>query len=172
MHVHTHTHTHTHIHTHTHVCIYTQEKDVPLPAIILLHMFWRTPSGSILTKHSVITMNVINCAELRGAWSSQNGRVAAVCIAEEAESSGALSLSKGKGGNQRSKWHNNNDDWNQVREEKNTVTPTAAEVAVEMMMLVACWWSESRWDQEEGGELDSHDETSPEEIKSREVELG
>ena len=31
---------------------------------------------------------------------------------------------------------------------------------------------ESRRDQEEGGELDSHEEASPEEIKSREVELG
>ena len=29
-----------------------------------------------------------------------------------------------------------------------------------------------RRDQEEGGELDSQEETSPEEIKSREVELG
>ena len=32
--------------------------------------------------------------------------------------------------------------------------------------------SESRRDQEEGGELDSHEEASPEEIKSREVVLG
>ena len=32
--------------------------------------------------------------------------------------------------------------------------------------------SESRRDQEEGGELDSHEEVSPEEIKSREVERG
>ena len=32
--------------------------------------------------------------------------------------------------------------------------------------------SESRRDQEEGGELDFHEEVSPEEIKSREVELG
>ena len=32
--------------------------------------------------------------------------------------------------------------------------------------------AESRRDQEEGGELDSHEEVSPEEIKSREVELG
>ena len=32
--------------------------------------------------------------------------------------------------------------------------------------------SVSRRDQEEGGELDSHEEVSPEEIKSREVELG
>ena len=32
--------------------------------------------------------------------------------------------------------------------------------------------SESRRDQEEGGELDSHEEVSPEEIKSREVVLG
>jgi len=31
---------------------------------------------------------------------------------------------------------------------------------------------ESRRDQEEGGELDSHEEVSPEEIKSREVVLG
>ena len=31
---------------------------------------------------------------------------------------------------------------------------------------------ESRRDQEEGGELDSHEEASPEEIKSREVVLG
>ena len=31
---------------------------------------------------------------------------------------------------------------------------------------------ESRRDQEEGGELDSHEEASPEEIKGREVELG
>ena len=29
--------------------------------------------------------------------------------------------------------------------------------------------TESRQDQEEGGELDSHEEASPEEIKSREV---
>ena len=34
---------------------------------------------------------------------------------------------------------------------------------------VAC---ESRRDQEEEGELDSHEEASPEEIKSREVVLG
>ena len=32
--------------------------------------------------------------------------------------------------------------------------------------------TESRRDQEEGGELDSHEEASPEEIKSREVVLG
>ena len=32
--------------------------------------------------------------------------------------------------------------------------------------------SESRRDQEEGGELDSHEEASPEELKSREVVLG
>ena len=32
--------------------------------------------------------------------------------------------------------------------------------------------AESRRDQEEGGELDSHEEASPQEIKSREVELG
>ena len=32
--------------------------------------------------------------------------------------------------------------------------------------------SESRRDQEEGGELDSHEEASPEEIKNREVVLG
>ena len=32
--------------------------------------------------------------------------------------------------------------------------------------------AESRRDQEEGGELDSHEEASPEETKSREVELG
>ena len=32
--------------------------------------------------------------------------------------------------------------------------------------------SESRRDQEEGGELDFHEEVSPEEIKSREVVLG
>ena len=32
--------------------------------------------------------------------------------------------------------------------------------------------SESRQGQEEGGELDSHEEASPEEIKRREVELG
>ena len=32
--------------------------------------------------------------------------------------------------------------------------------------------TESRRDQEEGGELDPHEEVSPEEIKSREVELG
>ena len=32
--------------------------------------------------------------------------------------------------------------------------------------------TESRRDQEEGGELDSQEEASPEEIKSREVELG
>ena len=32
--------------------------------------------------------------------------------------------------------------------------------------------AESRRDQEEGGELDSHEEASPEEIRSREVELG
>ena len=31
---------------------------------------------------------------------------------------------------------------------------------------------ESRRDQEEGGELDSHEEASPAEIKRREVELG
>ena len=31
---------------------------------------------------------------------------------------------------------------------------------------------DARRDQEEGGELDSHEETSPEEIKSREMELG
>ena len=31
---------------------------------------------------------------------------------------------------------------------------------------------EFRRDQEEGGELDSHEEVSPEEIKSREVVLG
>ena len=31
---------------------------------------------------------------------------------------------------------------------------------------------ESRRDQEEGGELDPHEEVSPEETKSREVELG
>ena len=32
--------------------------------------------------------------------------------------------------------------------------------------------AESRRDQEEGGELDSHEEASPEEIMSREVVLG
>ena len=32
--------------------------------------------------------------------------------------------------------------------------------------------TESRRDQEEGGELDSHEEASPEEIKNREVVLG
>ena len=32
--------------------------------------------------------------------------------------------------------------------------------------------SESRRDQKEGGELDSHEEASPEEMKSREVVLG
>ena len=32
--------------------------------------------------------------------------------------------------------------------------------------------AQSRRDQEEGGELDSHEEASPEEIESREVELG
>ena len=32
--------------------------------------------------------------------------------------------------------------------------------------------SESRRDQQEGGELDSHEEASPEEMKSREVVLG
>ena len=32
--------------------------------------------------------------------------------------------------------------------------------------------AESRRDQEEGGELDSHEEASPEEIKSKEVVLG
>ena len=32
--------------------------------------------------------------------------------------------------------------------------------------------AESRRDEEEGGELDSHEEASPEEIKSREVVLG
>ena len=32
--------------------------------------------------------------------------------------------------------------------------------------------TESRRDQEEGGELESHEEASPEEIKSREVVLG
>ena len=32
--------------------------------------------------------------------------------------------------------------------------------------------SESRRDQEEGGELDSHEEASPEEIKNRETVLG
>ena len=31
---------------------------------------------------------------------------------------------------------------------------------------------QSRRDQEKGGELDSHEEVSPEEIKSREVVLG
>ena len=34
------------------------------------------------------------------------------------------------------------------------------------------YYTESRRDQEEGGELDSHEEVSPEEIKSREVVLG
>ena len=37
---------------------------------------------------------------------------------------------------------------------------------------LCCQVSESKRDQEEGGELDSHEEVSPEEIKSREVELG
>ena len=35
-----------------------------------------------------------------------------------------------------------------------------------------CWNSESRGDQEEGGELDSQEEASPAEIKSRDVVLG
>ena len=34
------------------------------------------------------------------------------------------------------------------------------------------YFAESRLDQEEGGELDSQEEASPEEIKSREVVLG
>ena len=34
------------------------------------------------------------------------------------------------------------------------------------------YYTESRRDQEEGGELDSHEEASPEEIKSGEVVLG
>ena len=38
--------------------------------------------------------------------------------------------------------------------------------------FVLIWLSEFRRDQEEGGELDSHEEASPEEIKSREVVLG
>ena len=37
--------------------------------------------------------------------------------------------------------------------------------------LPTCLRAESRRDQEEGGELDSHEEVSPEEIKSGEVEL-
>ena len=35
-----------------------------------------------------------------------------------------------------------------------------------------CGHTESRRDQEKGGELDSHEEASPEEIKSREAVLG
>ena len=34
------------------------------------------------------------------------------------------------------------------------------------------YMTESRRNQEQGGELESHEEVSPEEIKSREVELG
>ena len=38
--------------------------------------------------------------------------------------------------------------------------------------FVLIWLSESRQDQGEGGELDSHEEANPEEIKSKEVVLG
>ena len=47
------------------------------------------------------------------------------------------------------------------RQPPKTSTPTTANMN-----------AESRQDQEEGGELDSHEEASPEEIESREVELG
>ena len=41
-----------------------------------------------------------------------------------------------------------------------------------MFTYLHCWNAESRRDEEEGGELDSHEEVRPEETKSREVELG
>ena len=48
--------------------------------------------------------------------------------------------------------------------------------AIKTTIVVSVWHDnnspESKRDQEEGGELDSHEEASPEEIKSREVVLG
>ena len=40
------------------------------------------------------------------------------------------------------------------------------------MVIIIMMYTESRRNQEEGGELDCHEEASPEEIKSREVVLG
>ena len=48
--------------------------------------------------------------------------------------------------------------------------------AIKTTIVVSVWHDnnspESKRDQEEGGELDSHEEASPEEIKSRDVVLG
>ena len=41
-----------------------------------------------------------------------------------------------------------------------------------MHVVHSPYLAESRRDQQEGGELDSHDDVSPEEVKSTEVVLG
>ena len=43
---------------------------------------------------------------------------------------------------------------------------------MKLYIIIICLVPKSRRYQEEGGELDSHEEVSPEEIKSREVVLG
>ena len=51
-------------------------------------------------------------------------------------------------------------------------SPSLISLMVSVDVKHHVYLSESRRDQEEGGELDSHEEASPEETKSREVALG